>query len=162
MVTISLMGQLQAADGERDLACELAAPMTVRQLIQRQGVQLRHLLLAEAVDVHRAARDEVLEQLPAALGALEVRALGEHLALGVFVQVRGRGDAFYRMGIGLEGEDSTLAQNQRAKEMFQTAINHLQGACGEYQGYAQGLISNANQYIVRVDAIIRNLSSTSG
>lgn len=73
-----------------------------------------------------------------------------------------RGDAFYRMGIGLEGEDSTLAQNQRAKEMFQTAINHLQNACGEYQGYAQGLISNANQYIVRVDAIIRNLSSSGG
>ena len=46
--------------------------------------------------------------------------------------------------------------------MFQTAINHLQNACGEYQGYAQGLINNANQYIVRVDAIIRKLSSTGG
>lgn len=44
MVTISLMGQLQTVDGERDLACEIAAPMSVRQLIQRQGVQLRHLL----------------------------------------------------------------------------------------------------------------------
>src|SRR5688572_23530547 len=44
MVTISLMGQLQTADGERDVACELASPMTVRQVIQRQGVQLRHLL----------------------------------------------------------------------------------------------------------------------
>jgi hypothetical protein len=44
MVTISLMGQLQTADGERDVACEMASPMTVRQLIQRQGVQLRHLL----------------------------------------------------------------------------------------------------------------------
>jgi tetratricopeptide (TPR) repeat protein len=73
-----------------------------------------------------------------------------------------RGDAFYRMGRGLEGEDSTIAQNERAKEMFQTAINHLQNACGEYQGYAQGLINNANQYIVRVDAIIRKLSSTGG
>jgi molybdopterin converting factor small subunit len=38
------MGQLQTADGERDLACELAAPVTVRQLIQKQGRQLRHLL----------------------------------------------------------------------------------------------------------------------
>ena len=44
MVTISLMGQLQTADGERDLACEVPSPMTVRQVIQRQGVQLRHLL----------------------------------------------------------------------------------------------------------------------
>jgi hypothetical protein len=44
MVTIDLTGQLQTADGERNLACELAAPMSVRQLIQRQGVQLRHLL----------------------------------------------------------------------------------------------------------------------
>jgi len=44
MITIVLTGQLQTADGERDLSCELAAPMSVRQLIQRQGVQLRHLL----------------------------------------------------------------------------------------------------------------------
>jgi molybdopterin converting factor small subunit len=44
MVTIVLTGQLQTADGERDLACEMIAPMSVRQLIQRQGVQLRHLL----------------------------------------------------------------------------------------------------------------------
>jgi molybdopterin converting factor small subunit len=44
MVTIMLTGQLQTADGERDVACELTTPMTVRQLIQRQGVQLRHLL----------------------------------------------------------------------------------------------------------------------
>ena len=29
----------------------------------------RDLLLAQAVDVHRAARDEVLEQLPLAAGA---------------------------------------------------------------------------------------------
>jgi molybdopterin converting factor small subunit len=44
MVTIVLTGQLQTADGERDVACEITAPMSVRQLIQRQGVQLRHLL----------------------------------------------------------------------------------------------------------------------
>ncbi|MFO0706747.1 MAG: MoaD/ThiS family protein [Nitrospira sp.] len=44
MVTITLTGQLQTADGERDLACELSSSMTVRQLIQRQGIQLRHLL----------------------------------------------------------------------------------------------------------------------
>ncbi|MDK2744344.1 MAG: MoaD/ThiS family protein [Nitrospira sp.] len=44
MVTIMLTGQLQTVDGERDLACELDQPMSVRRLIQRQGVQLRHLL----------------------------------------------------------------------------------------------------------------------
>ncbi|WP_455378601.1 MoaD/ThiS family protein [Petrachloros mirabilis] len=44
MVTITLMGQLQTADGERDLACEISSPVSVRQLIQQQGVQLRHLL----------------------------------------------------------------------------------------------------------------------
>ena len=37
MVTIMLMGQLQTTDGERDLACAIPGPMTVRQLIQRQG-----------------------------------------------------------------------------------------------------------------------------
>lgn len=44
MVTIVLTGQLQTVDGECDLACEIDRPMSVRQLIQRQGVQLRHLL----------------------------------------------------------------------------------------------------------------------
>ena len=44
MVTIVLTGQLQTADGERDLACAIGSPLSVRQLIQRQGVQLRHLL----------------------------------------------------------------------------------------------------------------------
>ena len=37
MITISLMGQLQTADGERDLACHIPSPMSVRQVIQRQG-----------------------------------------------------------------------------------------------------------------------------
>lgn len=44
MVTIVLTGQLQTADGERDLACDINAPMSVRQLIHKQGAQLRHLL----------------------------------------------------------------------------------------------------------------------
>ena len=44
MVTIVLTGQLQTVDGECDLACEIDGSMSVRQLIQRQGVQLRHLL----------------------------------------------------------------------------------------------------------------------
>ena len=69
-----------------------------------------------------------------------------------------RGDAYYRMGKALEGENNSVGQNQRAREMFQASINHLQNACGEYSGYAQGLIGNANQYITRVDAIIKKLS----
>jgi molybdopterin converting factor small subunit len=44
MVTIVLTGQLRTADGECDLACDLDRSMSVRQVIQRQGVQLRHLL----------------------------------------------------------------------------------------------------------------------
>ncbi|WP_155969809.1 MoaD/ThiS family protein [Nitrospira japonica] len=44
MVTIELLGQLQTVDGERDVAVELTAPVSVRQVIQRQGIQLRHLL----------------------------------------------------------------------------------------------------------------------
>ena len=44
MVTIVLTGQLQTMDGECDLACEIEGAMSVRQLIQRQGIQLRHLL----------------------------------------------------------------------------------------------------------------------
>jgi tetratricopeptide (TPR) repeat protein len=69
-----------------------------------------------------------------------------------------RGDAYYRMGKALEGETNSVGQNQRAREMFQASINHLQNACGDYRGYAQGLIGNANQYITRVDAIIKKLS----
>ena len=41
MVTLTLMGQLQTTDGERDLVIALPEPMTVRQLIQRQGDSLR-------------------------------------------------------------------------------------------------------------------------
>lgn len=44
MVTIVLTGQLQTIDGECDLACEIDQALPVRQLIQRQGVRLRHLL----------------------------------------------------------------------------------------------------------------------
>ena len=41
MVTITLMGQLHTADGERDLACEVPEPITVKELIRRQGESLR-------------------------------------------------------------------------------------------------------------------------
>ena len=44
MVTILLMGQLQTTEGERDVACQLPEPMTVRQLIQRQGETMESVL----------------------------------------------------------------------------------------------------------------------
>lgn len=44
MVTITLMGQLQTADGERELACEIVESTTVRQLIQQQGAILEEVL----------------------------------------------------------------------------------------------------------------------
>lgn len=43
MVTITLMGELETSDGERSLACELNDPLTVKQLIQRQGRTLRQV-----------------------------------------------------------------------------------------------------------------------
>ena len=137
---------------------ELGNTAAYAQDLQRAGQGQSGEILAglALADAHRAL------QSGRASAALEALSRASALGANPCAIAYYRGDAFYRMGIGLEGEDSTLAQNQRAKEMFQAAINHLQGACGEYQGYAQGLIKNANQYIVRVDAIIRNLSSTGG
>jgi len=44
MVTITLTGQLQTADGEREFARDITGPISVRQLIQKEGIRLRHLL----------------------------------------------------------------------------------------------------------------------
>ena len=44
MVMITLMGQLQTADGERELACEVSEPTTVRRLIQQQGAILEEVM----------------------------------------------------------------------------------------------------------------------
>jgi molybdopterin converting factor small subunit len=43
MVTITLLGQLQTDDGERELACEITEPVTVRQLIMRQRRLRQHV-----------------------------------------------------------------------------------------------------------------------
>ncbi len=43
MVTITLMGDLETSDGERSMACELDDPLSVHQLIQRQGRKLRQV-----------------------------------------------------------------------------------------------------------------------
>jgi hypothetical protein len=37
-------------------------------------------------------------------------------------------------------------------------VSSLQNACGEYGSFANALTNNANQYITRVDAIIKKLS----
>lgn len=69
-----------------------------------------------------------------------------------------RGDAYYQLGKVNEGENKSIAQNEKARAHFQQAIGYLQGACGEYATYGQNLTGNANQYITRVDAIIKKLS----
>ena len=112
------------------------------------GEILASMALREAAVALRAGR---------AGAALEALSRASSLGASSCAVEYYRGDAYYKMGVGLEGEDSTLAQNQRAREMFQAAINHLQNACGEYGGYAEGLINNSNQYITRVDAIIKKL-----
>ena len=43
MVTITLMGQLQTSDGERDFACPVPEPLTVRKLVHRQGEALQEV-----------------------------------------------------------------------------------------------------------------------
>ncbi len=43
MVTITLMGELQTADGERALGCEVEDSLTVKQLIRKQGKPLREI-----------------------------------------------------------------------------------------------------------------------
>lgn len=115
----------------------------------RSGEILAGMALREAHAALQAGRAS------AALEALNRAASlgGDSCAIAYY-----RGDAYYRMGRALEGENNSVGQNQRAREMFQTSINHLQSACGDYRSYGQGLIGNANQYIERVDAIIRKLS----
>ncbi|HUO99962.1 MAG TPA: tetratricopeptide repeat protein [Gemmatimonadota bacterium] len=73
-----------------------------------------------------------------------------------------RGDAYYQMGKALEGEEQSIAQNERAKGMFNQAIASLRNACGEYTSYAQGLIGNSNQYLERIDLIIKKKSRSGG
>ena len=43
MITISLAGQLETADGERTLACEVEEPIPVKLLLRGQGRKLRQV-----------------------------------------------------------------------------------------------------------------------
>lgn len=72
-----------------------------------------------------------------------------------------RGDAYYRLGKALEGEENSIGQNQRAQSMFREAIAHLGNvSCSRYGQYAGGLIENSNQYIDRTDKIIQKKQRT--
>jgi tetratricopeptide (TPR) repeat protein len=115
----------------------------------RSGEILAGMALRDAHQLIRAGRaSAALEALSraAALG-------GDRCAIAYY-----RGDAYYQMGRGAQGEDKSVASNQRSIELFRTAIGHLQGACGTYSSYAGGLISNANQYIERGDLIVKKLT----
>jgi tetratricopeptide (TPR) repeat protein len=115
----------------------------------QSGEILAASALGEAARLLRQGRaSPALEALSraAALG-------GDRCAIAYY-----RGDALYKIGASQQGEDKSLASNQRSIETFRAAIGHLQGACGTYSQYAGGLISNANQYIVRGEAIVQKLS----
>ncbi|MEC4673420.1 MAG: MoaD/ThiS family protein [Nitrospirota bacterium] len=43
MITISLMGQLETADGERTFSCEVEDSIPVKKLLQSQGRTLRQV-----------------------------------------------------------------------------------------------------------------------
>lgn len=73
-----------------------------------------------------------------------------------------RGDAYYRLGKALEGEEKSISDNERAQSMFRQAINHLGRACGTYEQYAGGLIDNSNQYLDRTDKIILKKQRSGG
>ncbi|MEJ2152817.1 MAG: hypothetical protein P8Y29_07690, partial [Gemmatimonadota bacterium] len=55
-----------------------------------------------------------------------------------------------------------LSDNFVSRSLFTTAISHLRNACGTYASYGEGLIGNSNQYIERVDLIIKKLSRQGG
>ena len=80
--TLAKGRSLEASIAASSLRAEISAkPVEAQQLLLGEAVEVRggvqqapflqqrHVLLAEALDVHRPARDEVLEQLPLAAGA---------------------------------------------------------------------------------------------
>ncbi|HKY47559.1 MAG TPA: tetratricopeptide repeat protein [Acidimicrobiia bacterium] len=110
---------------------------------------MANIFLREAAQSLRAGRPGAAFE---ALNNAE-RLGGDRCAIAYY-----RGDGYYQLGKANEGEDKSIAQNEKARGQFQQAIGYLQSACGQYSSYAQGLIGNSNQYITRVDAIIKKLS----
>ncbi len=69
LVKITLMGQLQTADGERELACAVTDPITIRALIQKQAKAIRHVFqlarekkLMVTVNMKIASLDTVVKE----------------------------------------------------------------------------------------------------
>lgn len=170
----SKLGNHQAAIGHYDKAVELNSELENAYLYRALAHREIGNTTAYARDLERAGRGRsgeilanmALREAHAALQAGRTGAALESLSRAASLGANScaveyyRGDAYYRMGKALEGENNSVGQNQRAREMFQASINHLQNACGDYRSYAQGLIGNANQYITRVDAIIKKLSQS--
>jgi len=170
----SKLGNHQAAIGHYDRAIELNSELENAYLYRALAHRETGNTTAYARDLERAGRGRsgeilanmALREAHAALQAGRTGAALESLSRAASLGANScaveyyRGDAYYRMGKALEGENNSVGQNQRAREMFQASINHLQNACGDYLSYAQGLIGNANQYITRVDAIIKKLSQS--
>lgn len=170
----SKLGNHQAAIGHYDKAVELNSELENAYLYRALAHREMGNTTAYARDLERAGRGRsgeilanmALREAHAALQAGRTGAALESLSRAASLGANScaveyyRGDAYYRMGKALEGENNSVGQNQRAREMFQASINHLQNACGDYRSYAQGLIGNANQYITRVDAIIKKLSQS--
>lgn len=65
------------------------------------------------------------------------------------------GASLYDMGKAMQGETKSVGENQRSIDLMRSAIGNLNNACGTYASYANGLISNANQYIDRGEKIIQ-------
>ncbi len=68
-VKITLMGQLQTADGERELACTVSEPISIRALIQRQAKAIRYVFqlarekkLMVTVNMKIASLDTVVKE----------------------------------------------------------------------------------------------------
>lgn len=171
-VVAGKLGQNDEAIQHFTKAVEINPELTDAYLYRGLAYQAKGDMTNYALDLEKAGRgqsSEILASLAlgeasrhlrsgragAALEALNrAQALGaDRCAISYY-----RGDAYYKMGSGLQGEDKSLGSNQRSIDMFRTAINHLQSACGTYSQYSNPLIGNANQYIERGEAIVRKQS----
>lgn len=172
-VVASKLGNQQAAIEHYTRALEINPELERAYLFRALAYQETGNTAAFARDMERAGRGQSSEILAnvflreaaqslragrvgAALEALNnaERLGGNRCAIAYY-----RGDAYYQLGKANEGENKSIAQNEKARGHFQQAISSLQGAtCGDYARYAQGLMSNSEQYITRVDAIIKKLS----
>ncbi|MGH7564528.1 MAG: tetratricopeptide repeat protein [Gemmatimonadota bacterium] len=171
-VVESKLGNRQAAIEHFTQALEINPDLERAYLYRAMTYQEMGNTTAMARDLERAGRGQSSEILAnvflrEAAQSLKAGRVGSALeALSNAASMGGnscaiayyRGDAYYQLGKANQGEEKSVAQNEKARGQFQQAINYLQNACGDYSSYGQGLISNANQYITRVDAIIKKLS----